>query len=165
MSTDDPSDGGRDASADGDDAGVWDRLEQEAERAAEEFDDGVVELLSWVLDTETRARIYVYLRENPGRTSEEIADGTGLYPSTVREALATLTEERKVDRRKRASDGAGNNPYEYTAIAPSELVGSVVEDLQNELNTLFNLDCCLDVGSERSVEPVTITVDHEDGEQ
>ena len=164
MSTDDPSDDGQNAPANGEHEGVRDRLEQEAERAAEEFDDGIVDLLSWVLDTETRARIYVYLRENPASTSEEIADGAGLYPSTVREALAELNDEGKVTRRKRASDGAGNNPYEYTAIAPSDLVGGVVGDLQHELNTIFNLDCRLGVGAEETVEPVTITVEDEDEE-
>lgn len=147
-----------------DDAGtdetVRERLEQGAERAAAEFDDGIVDLLAWVLDTETRARIYVYLRQNPASTSEEIAHGTGLYPSTVREALAELNEEGKVERGKRAEQGAGNNPYEYTAMAPSELVGTVVEDVQQELNTVFNLDSHLGRKPTASTqEPVQITVE------
>lgn len=148
---------------------VRERLEEEAERARAEFDDRLVDLLSWVLDTETRARIYVYLRQNPGCTSEEVAKGTGLYPSTVREALAALNEEGKVERGKREASGAGNNPYEYTAIAPSELVANVVDDVQSELNTLFNLDRHLgvdrgDADSEDGTDdPVTITV--EDDEQ
>ena len=158
MSTDDPSDDGHETAADGDSDCVRDRLEQEAERAAEGFDEGVVDLLSWVLDTETRARIYVYLRQNPGSTSEEVAEGTGLYPSTVREALAELSGEGKVERHKRESGSAGNNPYEYTAMAPSELVGSVVEDIQDELNTVFNLDSHLGLESSDGTEPVDITV-------
>ena len=158
MSTDDSCDEREGVSVDDEQDGVRDRLEQEAERAAEEFDEGIVELLSWVLDTETRARIYVYLRQNPGSTSEEIAEGTGLYPSTVREALAELNEERKVQRRKRESESAGNNPYEYTAMAPSELVGSVVEEIQDELNTVFNLDSHLGVECGSDVDPVEITV-------
>ena len=162
MSTDDSPEDSPDGSSD-DREGVRDRLEQEAERATEEFDDGIVDLLSWVLDTETRARIYVYLRQHPASTSEEVADGTGLYPSTVRESLAELNDEGKVERRKRDSDGAGNNPYEYTAMAPSELVGSVVEDVQDELNTVFNLDCHLGVGDSDDDEPVTITVDDDTG--
>ncbi len=138
------------------------RLEKEADRAVDSFDEGIVDLLSWVLDTETRARIYVYLRQNPRSTSEEIAEGTGLYPSTVREALAELTDEAKVTRGKRESEGAGNNPYEYEAIAPSELVGNVVQDVQAELNTVFNLDRHLgDEDVEADSEPVSITV--EDG--
>ena len=158
MSTDDSCDDGEGVSVDDERDGVRDRLEQEAERAAEEFDEGIVELLSWALDTETRARIYVYLRQNPGSTSEEIAEGTGLYPSTVREALAELNEERKVQRRKRESESAGNNPYEYTAMAPSELVGSVVEEIQDELNTVFNLDSHLGVECGSDTDPVEITV-------
>ena len=158
MSTDEKADDGGVEPVDPDEGSVRDKLEQEAGKAAEQFDGGIVDLLSWVLDTETRARIYVYLRQNPGSTSEEIAEGTGLYPSTVREALAELNDEGKVERRKREESGAGNNPYEYTAMAPSELVGSIVEEVQNELNTVFNLDSHLGVRSEEQREPVNITV-------
>lgn len=160
MSLDDSSDQEQPYS-DGDHEGVRERLE-EADRATEQFDEGIVNLLSWVLDTETSARIYVFLRGHPGSTSKEVAHGTGLYPSTVREALAELHEQNNVERRKRESAGAGNNPYEYTAIAPSDLVGSVVGDLQEELNTVFNLDCHLGMGREEHTDPVTITVEGED---
>lgn len=148
-----PEDGGK----------TRDRLEEEADRAVEGFDQGIVDLLSWILETETRARIYVYLRQNPGSTSEEVAEGTGLYPSTVREALAELHDEEKVSRSKRENEGAGNNPYEYDAMAPSDLVGSVAGQVQNELNTVFNMDKYLgrdDV--EADEEPVTITVESEE---
>ena len=111
-----------------------------------------------------RARVSVSLRQNPGSTSDEIADATGLYPSTVREALAALHEEGKVTREKRESDGAGNNPYEYSAIAPSELVNAIVGDIQSELNAVFNLDAHLgDVGPDGGAdEPVTISVEDAD---
>ncbi|WP_420028525.1 helix-turn-helix domain-containing protein [Halorussus lipolyticus] len=147
------------------------RLEEEADRAVDQFDQGIVDLLSWVLDTETRARIYVYLRQHPHSTSEEIAEGTGLYPSTVRESLAELHDEEKVQRRKRESEGAGNNPYEYTAIAPSELVGGIVGQVQDELNTVFNLDTHLesDDRSDRTdavetTEPVSIRVEERESD-
>ncbi|RQG97718.1 helix-turn-helix domain-containing protein [Natrarchaeobius chitinivorans] len=132
---------------------------------AEELDQRIVDLLSWILDTETRAKIYVHLLAHPGSTSEEVAKGTGLYPSTVREALAELHEEERVTREKRASEGAGNNPYEYRAIQPSELVGGVADQVQQELNTIFTLDRVLDRETdpepafEEDVEPVTITVE------
>jgi len=166
MSTDDPSDGDQ-TDADGEDPGadVRDRLEQEADRAVEQFDEGIVDLLAWLLDTETRARIYVNLRQHPYSTSEEVAEGTGLYPSTVREALAELHDEGKVVRQKRESGGAGNNPYEYATIPPSELVGDVVDDVQRELNTVFNLDRYLGSGDEiesDTSEPVTINVEDEE---
>jgi predicted transcriptional regulator len=161
MSTDESPDDGSADPGEGDDS-VRGTLEQEAELAAEGFDEGLVDLLAWLLDTETRARIYVYLRQHPGSTSEEIASGTGLYPSTVREALAELNDEETVQRRKRQSSGAGNNPYEYTAIAPSDLVASAVEEVQAELNTVFNLDAHLGVTGDETAAPVEITVRESD---
>ncbi|TQQ79825.1 ArsR family transcriptional regulator [Halonotius terrestris] len=139
------------------------RLEEEADRAVSEFDEGVVDLLAWLLDTETRARIYVYLRQNPHSTSDEIADGTGLYPSTVREAVADLHEEDTVRRQKRDSDSAGNNPYEYEAIAPSNLVRGVVGQVQRELNTVFNLEDRFG-DDDDDCGPVTITVDGDESD-
>ncbi|RCU45908.1 winged helix-turn-helix transcriptional regulator [Haloplanus salinus] len=146
------------------DVSARDRLEAEADRAITEFDEGVVDLLAWVLDTETRARIYVYLRQQPNSTSDEVAGGTGLYPSTVREALAQLHEEGTVDRHKRESAGAGNNPYEYEAIAPSALVRGVVGQVQEQLNAVFNLDRELTDADADDVatEPVRITVDDDE---
>ncbi len=137
------------------------RLDEGADRAIEEFDQRLVELLSWLLDTETKARIYVYLRQAPASTSEEIAKGTGLYPSTVREALAEMTDDDVVERHKRESEGAGNNPYEYEAMSPSDLVGSAADQVQEQLNAVFNLDAYLRGGrqSDDDTEPVTISVE------
>jgi len=172
MATDDS--GSDDEAGTDDDAGLEaagdesrtsrERLEEGADRAVEEFDRRVIDLLSWLLDTETRAKIYIYLHQNPASTSEEVAKGTGLYPSTVREALAALTEEEIVDREKREESGAGNNPYEYTAINPSDLVGGIVGQVQEELNAVFNLDSYVgrdDAEEEPESDPVTITVDEE----
>ena len=140
------------------------RIGEGADKAVRGFDDNIVDLLSWLLDTETRARIYVYLRDNPDSTSDEVADGTGLYPSTVREALAELHDEGTVKRDKREASGAGNNPYEYEAIAPSELVQGVVGDVQRELNAVFNLDRRLGGESpDGDTEPVQISVDGDEG--
>ena len=138
--------------------GARDRLEAGADRAVDEIDTRVIDILSWVLDTETRGRIYVYLRQEPWSTSEEVAEGTGLYPSTVREALAELADEEIVERRKRESEGAGNNPYEYRSIAPSDLVGSVVGRVQEELNTIFTMDERGSDAAESEAEPVQIEV-------
>ena len=127
--------------------------------AVEAVDEGLVELLAWLLDTETRARIYVFLRMSPARTSGEVAEGTGLYPSTVRECLAAMHEEGVLTRTKRASEGAGNNPYEYRAIAPGDLVGELVADIQDQLNAICNLDRHLRNGRvEQPAEPVRIEV-------
>lgn len=159
-----PTDG---AEATGENGGKREGLRDAAERfgetataAADGFDQRLVDLLSWVLDTETRARIFVHLRKSPGSTSDEVAEGTGLYPSTVREALAELHDDGFVTRSKRAATGAGNNPYEYDAIDPSELVEDVVDDVQSELNTVFALDEYLSRGeTDETDEPVRITVE------
>ena len=130
---------------------------------ADGVDDRLLGLLSWVLDTETRARIYVYLRGAPGSTSDEIADGTGLYPSTVREALAGLHDEEYLTREKRAADGAGNNPYEYEAIPPAELVDRAAGRVQSELNSVVNLDERLGrTDTNGDSEPVRITIDDDE---
>jgi len=166
MSADDTSDGEGDADGIGTDSpDMRERLEQEADRAREQFDESIIDLLSWVLDTDTRARIYVHLCQHPDSTSDEVAEGTGLYPSTVREALADLHEEGSVTRTKRESEPVGNNPYEYSALPPSELVAELVGDVQQQLNTAFRLDDYLEQDSpEGSDEPVTITVreEHDD---
>lgn len=176
MSADDTSDGERgenesvdahessvsvDGESDSSGTDVRNRLEQEADRALEQFDESLIDLLSWILETDTRARIYVHLRQYPDSTSEEISEGTGLYPSTVREALASLHEEGTVTRSKRQNAGAGNNPYEYSTIPPSELVSDVVDDVQHHLNTVFNLDRYLDSSDADDNDPVTITVTEE----
>ncbi|MFC6961891.1 winged helix-turn-helix domain-containing protein [Halocatena marina] len=155
MSTDDTHD---DSSTDAErgERSVRERIEQSA--ATGELDEGIIDLLTWVLDTDTRARIYLYLRKQPSSTSDEIATGTGLYPSTVREALAALHDEGNVLRQKRELNGAGNNPYEYESISPRELVLDVVEQVQETLNMVFTLDERLE-DRECDDTPVSITVD------
>ena len=61
MSTDETLSDGAGTPVDAEEGSVRDKLGQEAEKAAGQFDDSIVDLLSWVLDTETRAQIYVYL--------------------------------------------------------------------------------------------------------
>jgi predicted transcriptional regulator len=158
MSAEDTSED-RDISEDGGEVTVRDAIE---EGTTDSFDQGIVDLLAWVLDTETRARIYLYLRTHPNSTSEEVATGTGLYPSTVREALAELHEEATVERGKRQSGGAGNNPYEYTAQPPADLVTSIVDGVQEELNTVFNLDQHLG-GRDDAAQHGPVTISVEDG--
>lgn len=168
MSTDEPTDeaaSDRDVSDDDGGSGDGDATEAKerptdamlGEAGSGALDERLLELLAWVLDTETRARIYVSLRRDPWSTSREVAETTGLYPSTVREALAALHEDGFVERRKRAAAGAGNNPYEYTAIAPGDLVRGTVGEIQRGLNLVCNLDQHLS-GEEPTDDPVRITV-------
>lgn len=157
MTDDSQSPDGRESLTDATEE-ISEKLEAGAGKAIDEFDQRLVNFLSWLLETETKARIYTYLRREPSSTSEEIAEGTGLYPSTVREALAEMTDDEVLKRFKRKSDGAGNNPYAYEAMAPSELVAKRTDQVQEQLNALVNLDHYLVGSDEPPAEPVTITV-------
>lgn len=125
-------------------------------------DQRVVDALARILQTETKARVYVGLRQRPHVTSEELATLTGLYPSTVREVLAQMHDEDIVSRRKRDRQGAGNNPFEYDAIAPAQLVRRKVDDLQEELNSICLLDDLLGRGQSQPRDgPVRISIDED----
>ena len=125
-------------------------------------DQRVVDALARILQTETKARVYVGLRQRPHVTSDELATLTGLYPSTVREVLAQMHDEDIVSRRKRDREGAGNNPFEYDAIAPSQLVRRKVDELQEELNSICLLDDILGRGQSSPRDgPVRISIDED----
>jgi DNA-binding transcriptional ArsR family regulator len=98
-------------------------------------DDGIVDALSWWFDTETRARVYVRLRRQPWSTVESIAEGTGIYPSTVRRVLAELYDDRVVERRARGPEAEG--PDEYAAVPPGEVASLLADRLGDELDRLF----------------------------
>jgi predicted transcriptional regulator len=106
----------------------------------EDFDEALVNLMKFFLDTETKAKIYLYLRKRGKSTSQEIAKGANLYPSSVREALAEMTKSGVVTREKLEVEGVGKNPYAYEAISPKELAKLKVKSMEQRLNDLFNLD-------------------------
>lgn len=106
----------------------------------EDFDEALVNLMKFFLDTETKAKIYLYLRKRGTSTSQEIARGANLYPSSVREALVEMTKSGVVTREKLEVEGAGKNPYVYEAISPRELARLRIKSMEQRLNDLFNLD-------------------------
>lgn len=113
--------------------GIRARLEQLVDRARAGFDEGVVDVLSWLLDTETRTRVYVYLRQNDWNTSEDVAEGIGLHPASVRNTLDELVEQNAVERREHNDGGA---EYEYDAVPPSDLLGVAVDPVRDSLESL-----------------------------
>ncbi|MDY6779587.1 MAG: helix-turn-helix domain-containing protein [Halobacteria archaeon] len=143
-----------------------DTIDEKIKESVDSVDTGLVELLSSFLETETRSKVYLYLRKRGEATSEEIAEDTGLYPSTVRETLSDLYQEGIVERRKKQTEGAGNNPYVYTAIPPSNLAQKFSERVEERLNKLFNLDSYLDTRRKREISadwsPYKIVIDSED---
>jgi len=145
-------------------------VEDTIQKGVDTVDSNLVELLSSFLDTETRAKVYLYLRKRGEATSEEIAEDTGLYPSTVRECLSDLYQEGVVERRKKQTQGAGNNPYVYQAVQPSELARRFSERVEERLNQLFNLDDYLGDSDRRHElksdwSPYKIVIDSEDDDE
>lgn len=162
MSTDDAH-GPSEEDNDIDPADVRAELDRQRTRTDDtEFDDALVELLSCVLDTDTRTRIYIHLRRRPHSTVEEIAEGTGLYPSTVRTVLSDLHDEGVVERCTRMQDT--EDSAEYTAIRPNELVEVVFGQVQDELDSFFDRLLGRTNRERRDTEPVTIPVEEADEE-
>lgn len=152
--------------------GMFDRL-----------DESIVSLLSRALDTETYLRVYVALRRRPWSTSEEIAEETGLYPRTVRDALGAL-EARGAATRRRAPGGTGRTDAtattaaenggdddrdgdsghepEYAAVAPSAVLIDAVDASGRGLPEGLDLDRHL--GSEPTTDASgPVRIDVEDG--
>ncbi|MBI4362633.1 MAG: transcriptional regulator [Euryarchaeota archaeon] len=90
--------------------------------------------------TEIKAKIYIYLRKAGKSTAEDIVNGTGLYITSVREALADMHKTGVVKREKVAKKGAGKPPYTYEAIAPRDLIEKMSEDIQEKLSHIFMID-------------------------
>jgi len=145
-------------------------VEDTIQKGVDSVDKNLVDLLSSFLDTETRAKVYLYLRKRGEATSEEIAEDTGLYPSTVRECLSDLYQEGVVERRKKQTQGAGNNPYVYQAVQPSKLARRFSERVEERLNQLFNLDSYLGESNRRrelksNWSPYKIVIESDDDEE
>lgn len=126
-----------------------------------DFDKALVKRLKIFLDTETKAKIYLYLRKKGKAISEEIAKGTDLYPSSVREALIEMTEKGILKREKKEREGTGKKPYLYDAISPLELTNRVISKIEKNLNDLLSLDRVIKDKKEISHEkfPFKITIE------
>ncbi len=123
------------------------KLEERKERfkhGLDNIDKPFVDLLVFFLNTETKAKIYLYLRKFGKATSQEIAKGTILYPSSVREALVDLHDMGVVRREKAETEKVGKKPYIYEAIPPVELMKKTVGNIEQKLNKLVDLDRYLD---------------------
>jgi predicted transcriptional regulator len=106
----------------------------------EDLDEAFLGVLKFFLDSEAKSKIYLYLRRRGASTSREVARGANLYPSSVREALASMTKSGIVTRKKLETGSTGKKPFVYEAISPVELVRSRLSGFETSLNRLFNLD-------------------------
>jgi sugar-specific transcriptional regulator TrmB len=112
-----------------------------------------------LLDSRAESRIYVYLlRKNEAR-SDEIIRGTKLHPSTVRELLSKMYDQKIIDRKKMKTYTIGKNPYLYCAISPVILLKRRVKIIETRLNKIATL-----TGQINRNKFVQITIDNKGGE-
>ena len=93
-----------------------------------------------ILKTRAKSRIYIYLLKKNGAKTEEIIKGTKLHPSTVRETLSKMYEQKQIYRKKIKNENIGKNPYVYYSISPIKLLKKYKKEIEDKLNKIANLD-------------------------
>jgi predicted transcriptional regulator len=92
-----------------------------------------------ILKSRARSRIYIYLLRKNGARTEHIIKGTHFHPSTVRETLSKMHEQKLIYRKKIKNDSIGKNPYMYYSISPVILLKRYSNEMEDRLNKLANL--------------------------
>ena len=92
-----------------------------------------------ILKSRAESRIYIYLLRKNGAVSEDIIKGTKLHPSTVRELLSKMYDQKLIYREKLKNDSIGKNPYLYRAASPIKLLQKYANDMEGRLNKLAKL--------------------------
>lgn len=99
------------------------------------LEDAVQDLLR----SRARSRIYVYLLKKNGAKTEQIIKGTKLHPSTVRETLSQMFDQKLIYRKKIRNQSIGKNPYLYYPISPLSLLKKRANILEDSFNKIANL--------------------------
>jgi len=92
-----------------------------------------------ILKSRARSRIYIYILRKNGARTEQIIKGTHLHPSTVRETLSKMHEQKLIYRKKIKNDSIGKNPYMYYSISPVILLKRYSSEMEDRLNKLATL--------------------------
>ena len=100
---------------------------------------GLEQAVQDILKSRAKTRIYVYLLRNNGSRTEQIIYGTKLHPSTVRETLSKMYEQKLITRKKIKNDNIGKNPYLYYPISPVELLKTHTQEMEERLNKLASI--------------------------
>ncbi len=112
-----------------------------------------------LLDSRAESRIYIYLLRKNRARSDEIIRGTKLHPSTVRELLSKMYDNKIIFRQKIKTDSIGKNPYLYGAVSPILLLQRRVKIIESRLNKIANL-----AGTSNGNKYVQITIDSQGGD-
>jgi predicted DNA-binding transcriptional regulator len=128
-------------------------------RTRSPIDKNIETAVHELLDSRAESRIYVYVLRKSRARSDEIIRGTKLHPSTVRELLSKMYDNKIIFREKIKTDSIGKNPYLYGAISPIVLLQRRVKIIESRLNKIANLS-----GKTNGYKYVQITIDHQGGE-
>ena len=112
---------------------TWNIRDKSAESAVRE-----------ILKSQARSRIYIFLLRKGKAKTEQIIKGSRLHPSTVRETLSKMYDQRLINRKKIRNDSIGKNPYIYYAIPPVKLLKRYANEIEDRFNKIANLDSSLD---------------------
>ncbi len=113
-------------------------------------DKSVEKAMREILKSRARSRIYIYLLRKNGARSEQIIKGTRLHPSTVREILSKMYEQKLIYRKKLKNDSIGKNPSMYYAISPVKLLQKYASEIEDKLNKIASLAVSTDKSGNNS---------------
>lgn len=119
-------------------------------------DKNVETIVRDILKSKAFSNIYLYLIRKNGAVTEQIIRGSHLHPSTVRETLSKMNEQKLIFREKIKNDKIGKNPFVYYAISPFELIKRYSKELEENLNRLARL--AVSKGKGRNYKPVKIKI-------
>jgi len=109
------------------------------QRSGAKIDKNIENAVREILKSTARSRIYIYLLRKNGAKTEQIIKGTKLHPSTVRETLSKMHDQKLIFRKKIKSDSIGKNPYIYYSIPPVKLLKKYANEVEEKLNKIANL--------------------------
>jgi sugar-specific transcriptional regulator TrmB len=92
-----------------------------------------------ILKSRAESRIYLYLLRKNGAKSDDIIKGTKLHPSTVRELLSKMHNQKLISREKLKNDSIGKNPFFYRPVSPLILLQKKAREIEERLNKLANI--------------------------
>ena len=119
-------------------------------------DKSVENAVREILKSRARSRIYMFLLRKDGVITEQIIKGTHLHPSTVRETLSKMYEQKLIYRKKIKNDSIGKNPFMFYAISPVTLLKRYSNEMEDRLNKLAGLAFSKD--ERKNYRPVRIRI-------
>ena len=109
------------------------------QRSGLKIDKNIEKAVREILKSRARTRIYIFLLRKNGAKTEEIIKGTRLHPSTIRETLSKMHEQKIIFRKKIKNDSIGKNPYIYYSIPPVSLLKKYADEIEEKLNKIANM--------------------------